>query len=105
VSNAPARMATREDLRYTLETRRKNIFVRIADRFAHDTLRAQLAKSAHWPVAPQIDSIRNEIAAAMTRSLAPGIMMHGRVDAIELSGIAHDSYGIVVHALATGNAE
>jgi hypothetical protein len=94
-----------QDLQYTLESRRKNLFVRIADRFAHDTLRAQLAKSAHWPVAPQIDAIRNEIARGMTRALAPGIMMRGRVDAIELHGIAHDANGIVVHALATGNAD
>jgi hypothetical protein len=105
VFDATTRMVSLEDLQYALESRRKNIFVRIADRFAHDTLRAQLAKSAHWPVAPQIDSIRNEIAAAMTRSLAPGILMRGHVDAIELSGVAHDANGIVVHALATGSAE
>ena len=103
--DAATRMLSLENLQYTLDSRRKNLFVRIADRFAHDTLRAQLAMTARWPVAPQIDSIRDEIARAVTRPLAPGVMMRGRVDAIQVRSVSLDASGIVVHALATGSAE
>jgi hypothetical protein len=94
-----------QELDYSLDPRRKNPFIRIADRVAHDKLRSSLAKSAHWSVAPQIDSIRGEIARAVTRQLAPGVMMRGRVDAIEPGGLMLDANGIIVHALATGSAE
>ncbi|MEA2238249.1 MAG: hypothetical protein QOC81_2973 [Thermoanaerobaculia bacterium] len=103
--DATTRIVSLENLQYALESRRKNLFVRIADRFAHDTLRAQLAKTAHWSVAPQIDSIRGAIANAVTRPLASGVMMRGRVDAIELHSMTLDASGIIIHALAAGNAE
>jgi hypothetical protein len=105
VFDAASRTVSLQDIQYTLDSRRKNLFVRIADRFAHDTLRAQLAKSAHWSIAPQIDSIRNEIAGAVTRPLGAGVMMRGHIDAIELSSMTPGDNGIVVHALATGSAE
>jgi Domain of unknown function (DUF4403) len=103
--DAATRTVSLHNLEYTLQSRRKNLFVRIADRFAHDTLRAQLARTARWSVAPQIDSIRDEITRAVTRPLAPGVMMRGRVDAIEPGSVALATSGIVVHALATGSAE
>jgi hypothetical protein len=105
VFDAATRIVSLENLQYTLESRRKNLFVRIADRLAHDTLRARLAKTAHWSVAPQIDTIRGAIASAVTRTLAPGVMMRGRVDAIELRSMTLDASGIVIHALAMGSAE
>ena len=99
------RTVTLQNLEYSIDPRRKNPFVRIADRIAHDRLRSSLAKSAHWSVAPQIDSIRAEIGRAMTRPLATGVMMQGRVDAIEPGTVVLDANGIVLHALATGSAE
>jgi hypothetical protein len=105
VFDAATRIVSLENLQYTLESRKKNLFVRIADRFAHDTLRAQLAKTAHWSVAPQIDSIRGAIASAVTRTLAPGVTMRGRVDAVELRSMTLDASGIIIHALAMGSAE
>jgi hypothetical protein len=72
---------------------------------AHDSLRATLANAAHWSVAPQIDALRGEIARAVTRPLAPGVMMRGRVDAIEPGTVVLDANGIVLHVLATGSAE
>jgi hypothetical protein len=105
VFDAATRMVSLENLEYALDSKRKNLFVRIADRFAHETLRAQLAKTAHWSVSPQIDSIRSAIASAVTRPLAPGVMMRGYVDGVELHSMTLDANGIVIHALATGNAE
>jgi len=99
------RTITLQNLDYTLDPRRKNPFVRIADRVAHEKLRSSLANSAHWSVAPQIDSIRAEITRAMMRPLAPGVMMRGRVDAIEPGTVMLDANGIVLHVLATGSAE
>jgi hypothetical protein len=99
------RTVTLQNLDYSLDPRRKNPFVRIADRLAHDRLRSSLAGSAHWSVAPQIDAIRAEITRAMMRPLAPDVMMHGRVDAIEPGSVMLDANGIVLHVLATGSAE
>ncbi|HXH38315.1 MAG TPA: DUF4403 family protein, partial [Thermoanaerobaculia bacterium] len=92
-------------LDYSLDPHRRNPFLRIADRVAHDRLRATLTSTAHWSVAPQIDLIREEIARAVTRPLAPGVMMRGRVDAIEPGSLVLDANAIIVHALATGSAE
>lgn len=103
--DAATRTVSLQNLEYTLDSRRKNLFVRIADRLAHDTLRSQLARTARWSVAPQIDSIRDEIARAVTRPLGPGVMMRGRIDTIEPSSVALDAGGIIIRALATGSAE
>lgn len=99
------RTVSLQNLDYSLDPRRKNPFIRIADRVAHEKLRATLAKAAHWSMAPQVDSIRAEIARAVTRPLAPGVMMRGNLGTIEPAAVSLDANGIVVHALATGNAE
>ncbi len=94
-----------QNLDYSLDPRRRNPFLRIADRVSHDKLRASLASTAHWSVAPQIDSIREEIERAITRPLAPGVVMRGHVDTIEPGVLMLDASGIVLHVLATGGAE
>ena len=99
------RTVTLLDLDYSLDPRRKNPFIRIADHVAHDRLKSTLAVATRWSVAPQVDSIREEIARAVTRPLAPGVMMRGRVDAIAPAAVMIDANGIVIHALATGSAE
>jgi hypothetical protein len=103
--DAATRTVSLQNLTYSIDPRRKNPFIRIADRIAHERLRATLANSAHWSVAPQVDSLRGEIARAVTRQLAPGVMMRGRVDAIEPGSLVIDANGIIIHALAMGSAE
>jgi hypothetical protein len=103
--DAATRTISLQNLDYSLDPRRKNPFLRIADRVAHDKLRATLASTAHWSMAPQIDSIRSEIARAVTRPLAQGVMMRGTLGTIEPATVTLDANGIIVHALATGNAE
>jgi hypothetical protein len=103
--DAATRTISLQNLDYSIDPRRKNPFLRIADRVAHEKLRATLARTAHWSMAPQIDSIRGEIARAVTRPLAPGVMMRGTLGTIEPAAVSLDANGIVVHALATGNAE
>jgi hypothetical protein len=103
--DAATRTVSLQNLTYSLDPRRKNPFIRIADRIAHERLRATLANSAHWSMAPQVDSLRGEIARAVTRQLAPGVMMRGRVDAIEPGSLVVDANGITIHALAMGSAE
>ena len=103
--DAATRTVSLQNLTYSLDPRRKNPFIRIADRIAHEKLRASLAKAAHWSVAPQVDSLRVEIARAVTRQLAPGVTMRGRVDAIEPGSLVLDANGIIIHALAMGSAE
>lgn len=103
--DAATRTVSLQKLDYSLDPRRRNPFLRIADRMAHDKLRATLSNSAHWSVAPRIDSLRDEITRAVTRPLAPGVMMRGHVDAIELGSLVLDANGIIIHALATGSAE
>src|SRR3954471_24075200 len=61
VFDPATRTVTLQNLDYSLDPRRRNPFIRIADRVAHDQLRATLANASHWSVAPQIDSLRNEI--------------------------------------------
>jgi hypothetical protein len=99
------RTLTLQNLDYSLDPHRKNPFLRIADRVAHDQLRTTLANAAHWSVAPQIDALRGEIARAITRPLAPDVTMRGRVDAIEPGTVVLDATGILLHVLATGSAE
>ena len=105
VFDPATRTLTLTNLDYSLDPHRRNPFLRIANRVAHEQLRATLAKSAHWSVAPQIDALRDEIARAVTRPLAPGVMMRGRVDTIEPGTVVLDPTGIVLHVLATGSAE
>jgi hypothetical protein len=105
VFDPATRTLTLTNLEYSLDPHRRNPFLRIADRVAHDQLRATLANAAHWSVAPQIDALRDEIARAVTRPLASGVVMRGRVEAIEPGAVVLDPKGIVLHVLATGSAE
>jgi len=105
VFDTATRTLTLQNLDYSLDPKRRNPFIRIADRVAHDQLRSTLANAAHWSVAPQIDSLRNEIARAVTRPLAAGVMMRGRVDTIEPGSVTIGANAIILHVLATGSAE
>ncbi len=105
VFDASTKTVSLQNLDYSLDPRRRNPFLRISDRVAHEQLRTTLASSARWSVAPQIDTIRQEITRAISRPLASGVTMRGLVDAIEPGAVDVDAAGINVHALATGSAE
>jgi hypothetical protein len=105
VYDAATRTVMLQDLDYALDPKRRSLFLRIADRFAHDTLRKNLAESARWSIAPQIDTIRGEIAKAITRPLAPGVLLRGKVDDITPLAVGLHPEGMVIDVVATGSAE
>ena len=93
-----------DNLEYSLDPKRHNPFVRIGDRLAHEALRARLAQTARWSLAPQIALVKTEIERATSRALAPGIIMRGRVASIEPSALIARAEGIVIRVVATGEA-
>jgi hypothetical protein len=105
VLDAATRTVMLQDLDYALDPRRRSIFLRIADKLAHDTLRKNLSDSARWSIAPQIATIRGEIEKAMVRPLAPGVFLRGKVDDITPLAIGLHADAIAINVLATGSAE
>jgi len=91
-------------LDYALDPHRHNVFLRIGDHVAHDSLRQRLTQSTRWSLAPQIADVRRAIEAATTRPLAPGIAMHCRVATIEPQAITVKPEGLVLRIVATGDA-
>ena len=92
-------------LDYALDRNRRSLFLSIADRMAHNALREQLARNAHWPIGAQLEVWRSEIARSLTRPLGQGAMMSGSVTSLEP---AIDSIGegaIVLRVIFVGNAE
>ncbi|HVG25902.1 MAG TPA: DUF4403 family protein, partial [Thermoanaerobaculia bacterium] len=63
------------DLEYSLDPKRRGFFARIAERAAHDSIRARLRQSARFPVGPRVAEIRAELTRALTRTLAPGVTL------------------------------
>jgi hypothetical protein len=95
---------TLDHLEYSLDPKRHNPFVRIGDRLAHEALRARLAETARWSLAPQIAAVKTEIERATSRPLAAGIVMHGRVASIEPVSLTARPEGITIRVVATGEA-
>jgi hypothetical protein len=102
--DAATRALALENLDYSLDPKRHNPFVRIGDRLAHDALRARLAQTATWSLAPQIAAVKTEIERATTRPLAQGIAMHGRVTSIEPRSVVARAEGLTIRVVATGEA-
>jgi hypothetical protein len=94
-----------QQLDYSLDPKRKNPFVRIADRLAHKTLREQIEKGARWSIAPQIAAIRAEIEKAINRKLTPNVFLRGTVDTIEPVAAAVDASGVRITVVAVGRGE
>jgi hypothetical protein len=90
------------DLDYQLA--KKSLFVRIADRFTHDTLRQRLRENAHWTVTNEVANIRANIDKAMTRPLAPGVMLNGHVTSVQPDNVAAAADRVIVHVTAIGTA-
>jgi hypothetical protein len=93
------------DLDYSLDPARRGLFARITERVAHESIRARLRESARFDLAPRIAEARVEITRALNRSLAPGVLLRGRVDAIEPKGVTPLATVISIHIVATGRAE
>jgi hypothetical protein len=93
------------DLDYSLDPARRGLFARITERVAHDSIRARLRESARFDLGPRIAEARAEITRALTRELAPGVLLRGRADAIEPQAVQAVANGISVHIVATGGAE
>lgn len=93
------------DLDYVLDPKRRNPFLRAADRLAHDSVRSGILESARWPIDSQIALLRAEVERGINRPLSAGVLLRGRVDAITPAGIALQPDSIVIRVVATGSAE
>ncbi len=93
------------DLDYSLDASRRGLFARITERVAHESIRARLRETARFPLGPQIAEARTEITRALTRQLAPGVVMRGRADAIEPRSVTPLPNAIAVNVVMTGAAE
>jgi hypothetical protein len=93
------------DLEYSLDPKRRGLFARIAERAAHESIRARLRESARFPLAPRITEMRAELSRALTRPLAPGVQLRGRADAIEPQAVTPRADVIAVRVVARGVAE
>lgn len=92
------------DLEYSLDSKRRGFFSRIAERAAHDSIRARL-RSARLTLAPRLGEIRAEITRGLTRPLARGVMLRGQVEAIEPVSVTPLDSVMSVRVIATGRAE
>jgi hypothetical protein len=78
---------------------------RLADRFAHASVRDRLRASARWSIAAEIDTLRAAIERGLTRPLSAGVTLRGRVDSLEPSSITPLARAISIRLVATGSAE
>jgi hypothetical protein len=91
------------DLDYTL-AERGGMVRRIAERAAHDTLRARLRENMRVSLGPQLTALRTEITRALTRPLAAGVMLRGRADAIQPVSVTPRETLLSVRVVAVGSA-
>ena len=93
------------DLDYSLDAKRRGFLARIAERAAHESIRAKLRESARFPLAPQVAKVRAELTRALNRELAPGVLLRGRADTIEPQAVTARADVIAVRVVARGVAE
>jgi hypothetical protein len=93
------------DLDYSLDPKRRGFFARIAERAAHDSIRQRLRESARFDLAPRMQTLRDEVTRALTRQLAPGVLLKGRADAVEATAVTPMEEAILVRIVVTGSAE
>ena len=92
------------DLDYSLDSRRRNPFVRLADRLAHEAVRASLAQNARIRVSAQLESSRRQVSSGLNRVLAANLTLHGNVDRLEPTSIVALPDRLSIAVVATGNA-
>jgi len=90
------------DLDYSLAKERRGFFSRIAERAAHDSIRQRLRDSARFPLGARITTLRDEVSRALTRTLAPGVIMKGRAQAIEPESVTPLAHAISLKVIASG---
>jgi hypothetical protein len=93
------------DLEYRLDSNRRGLFLRAVERAAHDSIRQRLRENAHFALGARINQMRADIASALTRKLATGVTMRGRVDAIQPLAATPLPAVLVVRVVATGSVE
>ncbi|HEX9984719.1 MAG TPA: DUF4403 family protein [Thermoanaerobaculia bacterium] len=93
------------DLEFAIDRARGNAFVRIAERLAHDTLRARLRDRARFSIGPRLTALRGDVGHALNRTLAPGVQLRGRVDTIQPVSVTALPNVVSIRVLATGAAE
>ena len=93
------------DVDYSLDPKRHNPFLRVANRMAHDDVRAQLRAGARWPVGDSIATMKNDIEHGITRKLASNVMLRGHVESIQPVSVTGRTDGFTIRAVAVGNAE
>jgi ribosomal protein L37AE/L43A len=92
------------DLDYSLDSGRHNPFVRVADRLAHEGVRASLAQNARLRISAQLESSRRQVSSGLNRPLAPNVTLHGSVDRLEPTSIVALPDRISIAVIATGSA-
>jgi hypothetical protein len=93
------------DLDYVIDRKHANVFLRVADRVAHDTLRDQIRQNARWSIAPRMAEIESEIARAMMRPLTSGVSLRGNVTAVTPRAVSPSPGGLAIDLLVTGSAD
>ena len=93
-----------DSLEYELDRDRRNAFIRLAERFAHDTLRRRIEENAVWPLDAQLLAIRQNITANLARTLTPGVTLHGAITSLEPKHIQATATSIVIRGVALGSA-
>ena len=93
------------DLDYSLESRERSLFFRIAEWFAHENVREQLRASARFPLAEQIDVVTEEINRAINRPVADGVTLRGAVQSIQPQRVTPADAVLIVRVTVTGTAE
>lgn len=93
------------DLEYTLDPKRRGVFIRLLERAAHDSIRDRLRENARFALGTRITEMRAEITKALTRKLAAGVTLRGRVDAIQPVAATPLPTVLRVRVIATGLAE
>ena len=93
------------DLDYSLDPKRRGFFKRIAERAAHESIRARLRSAARFSLGAQISTMRDDITRALSRQLAPGVTLRGRADALQPVAVTPLTHVLLIRMLATGSAE
>jgi hypothetical protein len=94
------------DLEYSLDPKRRTGLIRaIAERAVHERVRDRLRENARFPIGSRIDAMRAELNAALTRPLAKGVLLRGRIDAMQPMAATPMANVLVIRVVATGVAD
>lgn len=93
------------DLDYKLDGKRRNFFVSAAEAFAHDEVRRRLRESIAFPIANHLATVRAEVTGALSRQLAPGVMLRGTIAGVQPQSVFPTPASLIVRVIVTGHAE